>query len=542
MAVMNALLTNARIYTVNRHQPRADSIAISHDRILAVGTAAELDGIRLPDMQRIDMQGAFILPGLIDAHVHLQLAGYALRRVNLWDVPSAAACVQRVAERARSTPAGAWIEGSGWQQGDWSPPIFPTAADLDAVTPNHPVALRARSWHAVWANTLAMRIAGVTRDTPNPPGGEIVRDDSGEPTGVFLENAGELILRAIPDPTPADEEDATVEAMRAMNAAGLTQVHCMDGQNGIKSFKTYQRVRESGRATLRISKQIPVQSLDEAIALGLRSGMGDSWLRLGGTKIFVDGALGPKTAWMAAPYPDNPANTGIWIYTPEQLHAFTDTAHRNGISITVHAIGDRANHEVLNAIAASRAVRPVGRLRDRIEHCQALLPADIPRFQQLEVIASTQPIHATADMQVADAHWGPSVTPYAYANRSLWDSGARMAFGSDMPVETFDPLKGIHAAITRTRADRSHAPDGWHNEQRLTIDQALYGYTLGAAYAGYMDHETGSLEPGKLADMTVLSHDLTDISPDDILNVNVLHTILAGAPIGAPIGAWTSQG
>ncbi len=532
---MNLLLTNARVYTVNPRRPRASAIAIAGNRILAVGSEDEIADIRLPAMRRLDLNGAFVLPGLIDAHLHLEQTGFALQRVNVDEAPSVEEAVRRVRERAARTPAGEWIQGWGWQQAIWGG-RFPTAAQLDAATQAHPVALHAKSGHALWANSLALRIAGVTRDTPDPLGGEIVRNAQGEPSGVLLESAMALVARVIPSPSPAQEEEATLLAMRAMNAAGLTGAHCMDGAGGIRTFNSYQRLREQGRSTLRICKQLPVENLDAVIAAGLRSGFGDAWLRIGGVKIFADGALGPRTAWMIEPYEGEPDNRGIALYDPEQLVEFVTKAHAHGLSVTTHAIGDRANRAVLDAYALARRddhVAPSGcrPLRDRIEHAQALHPDDIARFGQLGVIASVQPIHATQDMFMVDRYWGRRGR-YAYAFRDLLSGGARLALGSDSPVETFDPLAGIHAAVTRQRKDGTPT-GGWYPEQRLTIEEAIYGYTMGAAYAGYSEHELGSIEPGKLADLTVLSHDLTAIAPEDIRSVKVERVMVDGQWVGA---------
>lgn len=540
---MNLLLTNANVYTVNPSQPSATAIAIANDRILAVGSNDAIETLALPNAQRINMNGAFVLPGLIDAHVHLEHTGFAMQRVPLDEVPSIDEAARRVRERAGQTPSDQWIQGWGWQQAIWGGD-FPTAAQLDAATREHPVALRAKSGHALWANTLALRKAGVTRDTPDPSGGEIMRDAAGEPTGVLLESAMDLVARIIPWPTPEQEEEATLLAMRAMNKAGLTGVHCMDGASGIGlggvgTFNTYQRLREQRKSTLRICKQLPVENLDHVIGAGLRSGFGDAWLRSGGVKIFADGALGPKTAWMIEPYENEPHNFGIPIWEPEQLVEFVQKAHAHGLSVTTHAIGDRANHVILDALEVGGQTldneRQINRksklknrvLRDRIEHAQVLHPDDITRFGQLGVIASVQPIHATQDMRMVDRYWGLRRGRYAYAFRDLLNGGARLALGSDSPVETFDPLVGIHAAATRQRRDG--APEGgWYPDQCLTIEEAIHGYTMGAAYAGYGEHELGSIEPGKLADLTVLSHDLTVIPIDELLDVKVERVMVDG--------------
>jgi predicted amidohydrolase YtcJ len=533
---MNLILTNANIYTVNPAQPRATALAIANDRIIAVGSDDDINNIQLPGAVRLNLDGAFVLPGLIDAHLHLQWTGLSMQRVDVYEVPSRREAVERVRARAAQTPLGQWIIGHGWAQGLWGSAAdsngtggFPTAADLDEVTRDHPVALSAKSGHALWVNSLALQHAGITAQTPDPEGGQFVRDAQGNPSGTLLENAMGLMDAHIPPPTPEQEEEATVQVMRAMNQRGLTGVHCMDGGAGIQSFKTYQRLRQQSRLTLRIVKQLPVEALDAITEIGLRSGFGDTWLRIGGIKMFADGALGPRTAAMLAPYEGEPDNYGIATFEREALFETVLKCNQNGLAAVVHAIGDRANHDVLDAFEVSKRqtsnVKP--RLRNRIEHAQCLHPDDVARFAQLGVIASVQPIHATQDMDMAEAHWGPR-SANAYVTRALRDGGARLAFGSDAPVENFAPLVGIHAAVTRRRASGAPGPDGWYPEQRVTVEDAIHAYTLGAAYAGGMEREVGSLEPGKLADLVVLSRDLTTTPPDELLSVQVQRIMVNG--------------
>ena len=544
---MNLLITNANIYTVNPAQTRATAIAIANDRIIAVGTEAEIEAIHLPGSERLDLNGAFVLPGLIDAHLHLMWTGFAMQRVILFEVPSRREAVERVRARAAQTPPGQWIQGTGWMQSLWQDQSFPTAAELDQATREHPVALTAKSGHAMWVNSLALQLAGIGMQTPDPEGGMLVRDVEGHPSGTLLENAMGLVADHIPDPTPAQEEIATLLATAAMNQVGLTGVHCMDGGGGIRSFKTYQRLREQGKLTLRIVKQLPVEELDAILKAGLRSGFGDAWLRIGGVKMFADGALGPRTAAMLQPYEGEPANYGISTIERETLFEHVMRCNANGLAAVVHAIGDRANHDVLDAFEVARENSPESTqrsqrgnnessavsaisavsLRNRVEHAQILHPDDIRRFAELNVVASVQPIHATQDMLMADAHWGKR-SANAYAFRALRDSGAQLAFGSDSPVETFDPLVGIHAAVTRQRADGTPGAEGWYPEQRVSIDDAIRAYTLGAAYAGGMEHEVGSLEAGKLADLVVLSRDMTALPPDELLSARVERVMVNG--------------
>ncbi len=525
---MNLILHNANIYTVNPALPRATAIAIANDRIVAVGSDAEIDAVRLPNAQRVNLAGAFVMPGMIDAHLHLQWAGLAMQSVDVFEAPSVEAAVARVRERAQHTPPGKWITGRGWTQDVWDSPRFPTADDLDAATKEHPVMLSAKSGHAAWVNSAALRLCGITADTADPVGGQIVRDARGNPSGVLLENAMELAARHIPPPAPEEEEAATIKAMRAMNRVGLTGAHCMDGDEAsFRSFNTYQRLRAQGRMTLRVVKQLGVEALDRVLRVGIRSGFGDAWLRIGGVKIFIDGALGPHTAAMIEPYENEPDNYGISTFEREELAETVTRCNQHGLAAVIHAIGDRANHDALDAFEVAATQAGGAPLRNRIEHAQIVHPEDIARFARLGVIASMQPIHAIGDMRMADAYWGKR-SRTAYAWQSLRDAGARLAFGSDSPVESFDPFLGLHAAVTRRRPDGYPGPEGWYPEQRVTIEAAIEAYTIGAAYAGGMEREIGSLEPGKLADLIVLSRDITRCEPDALLDVKVERVLLNG--------------
>ena len=527
--LMNILITNANIYTVNPAQPRASAIAIANDRIVAVGSDDDINAISLPGAQHLDLNGAFVAPGFIDAHLHLEMTGMMMQYVNVYEVKTKREAVERVRARAAQTPPGQWIKGQGWMQSLWESDEFPTAADLDEATRDHPVILSAKSGHACWVNSLALQLAGITANTPDPDGGQIVRDAHGNPAGTLLENAMGLMAKVIPSPTPEQEDEATVMAMHAMNQRGLTGVHCMGGDGEIMYFKTYQRLREQQRLTLRIVHQLPGSVLDAAIGAGIQSGLGDAWLRIGGIKLFADGALGPRTAAMLAPYENEPGNVGISTMERETLIETVLACNAHGLAAYIHAIGDRANHDVLDAFELSkRQAAPDRRpLRNRVEHAQILHPTDIARFAELDVIASVQPIHATQDIEMANAHWGTR-SATAYCTRSLRDSGAHLAFGSDSPVEDFNPLVGMHAAVTRQRANGFPSPEGWYPEQRVSIDDAIRAYTLGAAYAGGMEREIGSLEAGKLADLVVLSRDITAIPPSELLGVQVQRVMLNG--------------
>ncbi|RME50888.1 MAG: amidohydrolase, partial [Caldilineae bacterium] len=358
--------------------------------------------------------GRTVTPGFVDAHIHFLSYGLSLQEIDLAAVPTLAEAVERVRQRAAATPPGRWLTGRGWDQSLWPGGAFPTKADLDAVAPAHPVFLRRKCGHAGWANSRALELAGITRDTPDPTGGEIVRDEHGEPTGILLERAMDLVFALLAE--PSDEE--AVAAMRAaqerLHGMGIVGVHTMEAAPTLRGF---QHLRRADELRLRVVAQIPLAELDEAIALGLQTGLGDDLLRIGGVKVFSDGALGPRTAWMLEPYEGEPDNRGIPVITEAEMHDVVERASRAGIAVVTHAIGDRANRMVLDALARSRQAGLGLHLRHRIEHAQVLHPDDVPRFAALGVIPSMQPIHATQDMLLADKHWGDR-SRYAYAWRS----------------------------------------------------------------------------------------------------------------------------
>jgi predicted amidohydrolase YtcJ len=522
------LLFNGRVYTMDRLCPSAQAVAVADRRILAVGDDEDLRPLLRPGGLAVDLRGRTVVPGLIDAHVHFGWYSIAIHQgqVDLDNVPTRAEAVARVAQAAPQMPSGQWIRGGGWNKNVWPDPTFPTAADLDAMIPDHPVALDDKSHHATWVNTRALELADVTSATEDPPGGEILRDESGQPTGILLETAAELLYKVIPDPDVDTVASALRQGMARAHRLGLTGFHDPGHHTVLAAL---QLLRARGELALRALVHVPADGLESAAALGLRSGLGDEYLRIGGLKIFADGALGPQTAHLLAPYEGTVGSVGIPIHTAGELCNLVGRAHQVGLSIAVHAIGDAANRAVLDAIAAS-PVPPHAcplPLPDRIEHVQLLHPDDIARLGQLDVVASMQPIHATSDMDMAGRHWGRRCAS-AYAWRSLLDSDARLAFGSDCPVETLDPLAGIHAAVTRRRADGSPGPDGWIPSQRLSAVQAVHAYTLGAAYASGEAHLKGTLTPGKLADLVVLSHDIFHVEPMSILDTRVAMTVFDG--------------
>lgn len=524
---MNAptlILYNGRLHTMDRRQPHASAIAISGDRILAVGD----DSLRrLADTktQVIDLGGRTVTPGFIDAHLHFLAYGLSLREIDLMNAPTREAALERIAARAAATPPGQWLTGRGWDQVLWPEPVFPTAAQLDAVTPHHPAFLRRKCGHAGWANSQALQLAGITRDTPDPDGGAIQRNPStGEPTGILLERAMELVANLQAIPTDAEALDAVRVAQAQVHSFGITGIHNMEGAPALRAF---QELRRRGEWKVRVLQQIPETDLDAAIALGIQSGYGDAWIRFGAVKIFADGSLGARSALMIEAYEGEPHNRGIAVSTAEHLQRQVMKAAQAGLAVHIHAIGDQANRNVLDAVAATRRAGVGLHLRHRIEHAQVLHPTDVARFAALQVIASMQPIHCTQDIVLADRHWGAR-SRLAYAWSSLLSSGAVLAFGSDAPVETPDVRQGLYAAVTRRRADGYPGPEGWIPEECISVAEAVYAYTLGAAYASGEDAIKGSLTPGKLADLTVLDADIFTIAPEEILTTPVSATIVGG--------------
>jgi predicted amidohydrolase YtcJ len=535
-ATLIRVIENARIYTLDRETPRAEAIAIQDGRILAVGSREEMRSLG-GEVRRVDVGGRAVIPGLIDAHIHLLDYSRSLVRVNLDGVASKEEALSMVAETARQVAAGGWVRGGGWNNNLWSPPDFPSRYDLDRVAPDNPVFLDRKDLHSVWLNSEALRRAGITRDTPDPPGAAIGRDEAGEPNGMLFEIAVLLARDAI-DEAPEDAATALRRGFDALIAMGITGVHVPEGP---ETFGTLQVLDYGEVLPMRVIMLLPINRLKEAIALGLRTGFGSDMLRVGPVKIFSDGSLGSQTAEMLEPYEGNPSNMGIGTTPQEELERHILEAARAGISSAVHAIGDAANRRVLGAFRKAREVvhtdSESSPLIHRIEHAQLLHPDDIPRFAALGVVASMQPIHATSDMHAADRLWGHR-SRYSYAWRSVLASGGVLAFGSDAPVETPDPFAGIHAAVTRQDAD-DQPEGGWYPEERLTVEQAVRAYTEGAAQsAPYLPGVTGTLSPGSAADLLVLDRDIFEVPPSGTRRVRPLVTMVGGRACFDPEGMF----
>jgi len=527
------LLRNGKIH------PRADSPATCEallllgGRILALGSADSIGEAWPAPTTTFDLRGRTVLPGLCDAHLHLEKYASALTQIDC-GTPSREECLRRVQARAEHTRPGEWLLGHGWNQNDWGG--HGSAAELDRVAPESPVFLTAKSLHAAWVNTRALRAASIDRATPDPPGGAILRDADGSPTGILLEAAIALVADRIPAADPAAVAEEIRAAQTALWRFGITAVHDFDGP---RCFRALQILHGRGELQLHVLKSIPIEFLDQAAALGLQSGFGDDWLRLGHVKIFADGALGPRTAAMLRPYDGEPDNLGISLIDREGILEAGILAARAGLPLAVHAIGDRANHEVIEGLAALRRFERENRLpalRHRIEHLQLLAPDDLARPAELGLVVSMQPIHATSDMPMAQRYWGER-NRYAYAWKSQLQRGALAAFGSDAPVESPNPFLGLHAAVTRRRLDGAPGPEGWIAEERIDLGAALRGFTVGPAETAGMGDRLGRLEPGCYADLIVLDRDPYSLPPAELGSLLPRATMVAGRwayPEGEP--------
>lgn len=530
---IDLVLYNGHVYTLDPANPECSAIAISGNKIVDTSTDSSIMALSNRHGRKIDLNGRCVIPGLVDAHLHFESYALSLQRVDLTGVPDLDSALALVELEAAKESNGGWILGRGWNQALWPGGQFPTASDLDQIVPDRPILLNHRSGHAAWANSKAMQIAKLNEVKVNPQGGAIKRDDLGRPTGILFEKAMKLISDCVPKPSVSEVSEAMGEAQRRCLRAGLTGFHDFDGR---RCFLALQDLRNKSALQLRVVKSIPVNRLHHAVGVGITSGFGDDWIRIGSVKLYADGALGPRTASMIAPYEGDKDNLGLIVTDKEEMIALVREASQHGLSIAVHAIGDKANHDVLDvfeeitrenlATAMDRRFASLP-LRHRIEHAQILHPEDISRFSTIGVIASMQPIHATSDIEMAEQHWGDR-SQYAYAWRSIIDSGAAFAFGSDAPVEAIEPLTGIHAAVTRKRADDALGSDGWIPEQRITIQEAVAGYTVGAAIASNREEYMGTISPGMLADLTILERDIFTIQPNEIPGAGVAGTIVDG--------------
>ncbi|MHB8304370.1 MAG: amidohydrolase [Acidobacteriaceae bacterium] len=528
------VLVHGKIWTENPQQPEAEAVAISGNRIVAVGTSQAVLRLSGNRTQVIELHGRRVVPGFNDAHVHFVSGGAALAGVQLRSASSQAEFRQRIAAFARTQPKGMWILNGEWDHTSWTPAAYPTHNLIDGVTPQNPVAVWRLDGHMLLANALAMKLAGVDRNTKDVPGGVIVRDSEGNPTGIFKDAAVDLITRAIPPMTAPQITAAVLAAQRYALENGVTSVQDLPGSTtdttAPATLRVYQSLLLQGKLSVRISASIRLLDWEQLADRGIESGFGNDMLHLGGLKSFADGGLGAGTAWMFDPYSNAPTDRGIAsdeLTQADKMYADMLGGDRAHLQLITHAIGDRANHTILDMYQRIEQEDGQRDRRLRIEHAQHLLPADIPRFAQLHVIASMQPYHAIDDGRWAEQSIGAKRIQTSYAFRSLLDAGTVLAFGSDWPVAPMVPLMGIYAAVTRRTLDGKN-PDGWVPAQKITVQEAVHAYTIGSAYAEHDEAAKGSIEVGKLADVVVLSADIFHIGPAQIENTKVDTTVLNG--------------
>jgi predicted amidohydrolase YtcJ len=529
--VPTLLLVNGKIWTVNPARPEAEAVAITDNRIVAVGSNEEISSLKRPGIPVIDLEGRIVLPGFNDAHVHFYAGGANLTGPQLRYTKSETEFRDTLAAFVRHQPKGQWITGGNWDHENWAPARLPTRELIDEVTRDWPVMIKRLDGHMSLANSLALKAAGVNKDTKDVPGGVIVRDADGNPTGILKDAAQELVAKVIPPPSEQQIIDAVRAAQTYANAQGVTSVQDMSASPAV--FHAYQTMLHDGRLRVRISSHQPLGNWQRLAQVGVAADFGNEYLHIGGLKGYADGSLGSTTALLFAPYVDSPNTSGIpsaELSNPEAMFRNIEGADSAGLQIAIHAIGDKANNTILGFY--QRVIQAHGQRdrRLRIEHAQHLIAADIPRFGQLGVIASMQPYHLMDDGRWAEKRIGPERAKTTYAFRTLLDTGATLAFGSDWDVAPMSPLMGIYGAVTRRTLDDKH-PDGWTPEQKITVAEAVKAYTMGSAYASFEGKLKGSIEAGKLADLVVLTDDIFAVDPVKIADTKVYMTIFDGKVI-----------
>jgi predicted amidohydrolase YtcJ len=526
------IITHAKVWSVDEAHPSAQAVAVVGDRIVAVGSAADVDAWRGPHTQVLDAGGKLLLPGFNDAHVHFVTGGEQLESVQLNDATSPEEFAGRIAERAGKTSKEEWIRGGNWDETKWNPATLPSKELIDKLTPNTAVFVVRYDGHMGLANSVALRLAGITAQTPDPPGGVIVRDAQGNPTGILKDAATEYVNRVIP-PMSHEQRLRTIRHALAHAASlGVTSIEDMNDEysDSYADIEAYSELLEHGELTARVYVAPSISDWQDQAKIGLRHAFGSSYLRVGALKGFADGSLGSRTAYFFEPFDDEPSNRGLLRAQMQPLSAMRERMMRadaSGLQVCMHAIGDQAISTVLDLYSEVEKSHGAGDRRFRIEHAQHMAAKDFDRFAQLHVIASVQPTHAIDDGRWAETRIGHDRASRTYAFRTFLNHGVRLAFGTDWEVAPLDPMLTIYAAVTRATLDGKR-PGGWFPEQKLTVPEAVEAYTMGSAYAEFQDKEKGSITPGKLADMVLLSDDLFTIAPAKIRDVKVLMTIVGG--------------
>jgi len=532
------IVSNANVWTVDDKLPRAQAIAIIGERIVAVGSQADVQGWRGASTRVIDAGGKLVLPGFNDAHVHFVSGGQQLDAVDLNDATSAEEFVKRVAQQASKTPKKQWITGGDWDETKWSPAQLPTKEMIDAVTPDNPVFLNRYDGHMSLANSIALRLAGVTASTPDPPGGSIIRDAQGNPTGGLKDAAMDYVFKVIPPLSHDQRLHAVQRALSHAASLGVTSVQDMNPEYA--DIAVYSELLDRGQLTARIYAAPLITQVDDQVKIGIRRAFGSPYLRIGALKGYADGSLGSATAYFFEPFVDQPNNHGLLsdeMHPISLMHDRMMKADAAGLQLCTHAIGDAGISAILDIYADLVKVHGKADRRFRIEHAQHMAAKDFARFADLGVIASVQPYHAIDDGRWAEKRIGHDRASRTYAFRTFLNDGVRLAFGTDWNVAPLNPMLTLYAATTRATLDGKN-PNGWFPEQKLTVTEAVQAYTMGSAYAEFQDQEKGSITPGKLADMVVLDDDIFHMDPVKIRDVKVTKTIVGGKVVWeSPSGA-----
>jgi predicted amidohydrolase YtcJ len=525
------IVTRASIWTGDRSQPAAEAVAVIGDRIVAVGGAKEIESWRGPDTQGIDAGGRLLIPGFNDSHVHFIDGGLQLEGIDLKKAATAEEFVRRIADSARSGREGEWILGGGWDEQCWQPPDLPSRGMIDPVTAGRPALLYRSDLHAALANTVALNLAGVTRESTDPPGGAIVKDAGGDPTGILKDSAINIVKRILPPLTPERRRQAAKRALSHAASLGVTSVQHMNPTSD--DVNLYMELAEHKELTVRIYAASPMREWVEHGRPGIRRGFGSPMLRIGALKGFADGSLGSTTALFFEPYLDSPGTKGLLADDMRPSAALRDNllqADGAGMQVCWHAIGDQAVSRMLDLFEEIEKAHGPRDRRFRIEHAQHVRPEDFSRFAALRVVASVQPYHAIDDGAWAGRRVRPETLQTSYAWRSFLDHHIPLALGTDWTVAPLNPMLTLHAATTRATLDGRH-PEGWIPEQKITVPEAVSAYTAGSAYAEFQEEVKGSIAPGKLADMVILSADIFSMDPCRIPETRVELTIMGGAVV-----------
>jgi predicted amidohydrolase YtcJ len=519
---METVILSSRVYQGDPAKPWAEAVAMRDGRIVAVGSNADVKQVCGANAQIFELPGRLVTPGIVDAHLHFVSFGFYLERVDLRDLTSIAACRERVKAAIATKQPGEWIIGRGWNEHIWTDRREPCAKDLDDIAPDHPVMLTRCCGHSVWLNSLAMKTAGITKAAVDAPGARIERDGNGNPVGLCREYR-KIIEKMIAPPALEQRKAAGLRAQAEALRYGVTGVHSCET---LLEWEALSALEVEGKLKVRIHHTLPPDQVETAKERGIELTKGSDRLWFGQVKLYADGSLGSSTALMHAPYSDNPSTTGLVVLTVPQMQERIELAYRHGGDVAVHAIGDLATSNVLDAIEGARKKHP-GPWRDRIEHVQLMHPGDFARFRAMGVVASCQPVHLHTDMRVAEQKWGMDRCRYGYAWKSMLREGIRVQFGSDAPVEHINPMLSFHAAVNR-QSLQGEPTDGWFPAERLSLKETIHAFTAVPAWVSRREASLGSLAPGKIADLTVFAEDLFALTPDRLASAAVEMTIVGG--------------